>query len=621
MEPATIDPARFKVRAILRTMFSIDLRTLALFRVVMASLLLIDLIDRWRYIRMLYTDQGFLPREGLVQLFGKSMQWTTLHYYTGASVAMQSVMFAIAAMAALALLGGYRTWTATVISWLLFVSLNRRVPAMCYGYDGVMRLMLFWSLFLPIGARWSVDSALRTEKRLASDRICSVATACILLQVCYIYWFTAILKLHPLWLEGEAVRQAMEFETFVRPLGRWLGRQHALTVLLTYATLIVEAFGPVLAIWPVRSVWTRWLAILLMCGLHVGIAACMKLGFFPHVSVMLWLLFIPTETWEGLFRRLQTPDRRALRIYYDDENELCQRVTRLLRTFLLLPETKLLRAQDDPLIDKMMRESNGWVVVDADGRQRIRFDGLVCVVRASPLLHWLALLLAWRPVASVGDRIYRLIARSRWPIRWVGLVFPWRPLRVQPRRSASVLACLLLFLVTAYNILGLDQLSRRGIRIPQAMRLTAQLLRVDQKWAMFAPRTETSGEWTDRWPVMPAILADGSIVDVWSGKPVTYDRPPLLSANFPHIRARNFLLSSLYKKPGSVWPWVARYVSRKWNASHPPSQAVQRVQIIFVGENEPGQDVLLPQVEYDAVQDTGVALSPAPFGWPVSESK
>ena len=54
---------------ILRDLFGIDVRCLAIFRIAMALIILADLVFRSRFIVESYTDEGFLPRD-LEFIFG-----------------------------------------------------------------------------------------------------------------------------------------------------------------------------------------------------------------------------------------------------------------------------------------------------------------------------------------------------------------------------------------------------------------------------------------------------------------------------------------------------------------------------------------------------------------------
>ena len=82
----------------LREIFGIDLRTLALFRVGLGALLLVDLALRARDLTAHYTDAGILPRAALLDTL--SVGSFSLHLLNG-TVAFQAVMFIIAAVFAL----------------------------------------------------------------------------------------------------------------------------------------------------------------------------------------------------------------------------------------------------------------------------------------------------------------------------------------------------------------------------------------------------------------------------------------------------------------------------------------------------------------------------------------
>ena len=84
------------------------------------------------------------------------------------------------------------------------------------GGDSLLALLLFWSMFLPMGARFSVDSALNNGPHRESNRYLSTATAAVLLQVGMVYIFTAIMKSDPIWRENfSAVYYALKD----RPVG------------------------------------------------------------------------------------------------------------------------------------------------------------------------------------------------------------------------------------------------------------------------------------------------------------------------------------------------------------------------------------------------------------------
>jgi hypothetical protein len=54
-------------------------------------------------------------------------------------------------VAATAVALGYYTRLAMFLSWYPVISLHDRNPIILHNGDGVLRLLLFWGMFLPLG--------------------------------------------------------------------------------------------------------------------------------------------------------------------------------------------------------------------------------------------------------------------------------------------------------------------------------------------------------------------------------------------------------------------------------------------------------------------------------------
>jgi len=151
-----------KLRERARLLVGIDLRSLALLRITAAVFLLIDLADRARLLITNYTDAGAHPRAVALTYYQYGLP--SLHLMAG-SARVQLALFVLAGIAAALLAVGWRTWIATFVSWYLLGSLHARNELVLDGGDYVLRHLLFWSLFLPLGARWSLDARGRPERR------------------------------------------------------------------------------------------------------------------------------------------------------------------------------------------------------------------------------------------------------------------------------------------------------------------------------------------------------------------------------------------------------------------------------------------------------------------------
>jgi hypothetical protein len=289
------------VRGMFAEWFGLDLRSLAVYRIGLGLLLLADLIGRAGDLTAHYTDQGVLPRSAIT-----GGHYISLHLLDG-TADFQGALFVLAGLCALALLVGWWTRLATGASWFLLMSLHARNPVILQGGDALLRLLLFWGLFLPLGARWSLD-AWRKGGEPAGGREVSAGSAALILQICFVYWFSAALKTDPAWRsEGTAVYYALSLDQFATPLGRYLLGFPELLRWLTFATLGLEAVGPALLFVPFYTARFRLAVVGSFLLFHlVGLRLCMELGPFPWVCAVAWLALLPGLFWDrvaGLVRR------------------------------------------------------------------------------------------------------------------------------------------------------------------------------------------------------------------------------------------------------------------------------------------------------------------------------
>ena len=281
-------------------LFGIDVRGLAAFRIGIAVLLLIDLANRARFLTAHYTDSGLVSRSLMIP---NMKSWSVSLYWLNGSMPFVAIMFLIAAVFALMLLVGYRTRLATIVSWMLLVSLHYRNPLVCHAGDHVLRLLLFWGMFLPLGIAASVDSRLSRDGEGNNPRqvVLSLGTLGLLLQVVFIYVFSALLKTSSVWYpDGTALYYALNLDRLTMPLGRWLLNFPELCRLLSLGTIGLEMFGPAIAFIPFGTKYFRTLAVLLFAGFHLGMAMMMCLILFPYVCIAAWIVFLPPWFWDKM---------------------------------------------------------------------------------------------------------------------------------------------------------------------------------------------------------------------------------------------------------------------------------------------------------------------------------
>jgi hypothetical protein len=150
---------------LIRRIFSIDLRTLAAFRICFALALLVDLYDRALSLEAHYTDVGTFPIQVMKLWIGPNAPWWSgfsIHGL-GGGLAYQIFLWVLAVLFAFSLLVGYQSRIAALLSWVMLVSVHNRNPMVLHGGDVMLRCMAFWATWLPLGVRWSVDGLLTSR--------------------------------------------------------------------------------------------------------------------------------------------------------------------------------------------------------------------------------------------------------------------------------------------------------------------------------------------------------------------------------------------------------------------------------------------------------------------------
>ena len=262
---------------------ALDLRSLAAFRVGLGAIVLVDLAGRVGDRATLYASGDLAPRLGGWPLYGP-----------GTSAALVTALFAIHAAAAVALVLGVRPRLAAAATWLFLLCLHHRNPFVLNAGDALLRLLLLWSMFLPLGARFGLDAQRAAPAAVVVVR--SPATLALAVQVVSVYAFTLVLKSGAAWLpDGTALHLALSSDALATDLGHALTAWPSLLHVMTYAVLAIEAVAPLLLIAPGPR--HRLAGAAALVGLHLGIALFMRVGLFPFVSIVAVLPFLPPALW------------------------------------------------------------------------------------------------------------------------------------------------------------------------------------------------------------------------------------------------------------------------------------------------------------------------------------
>lgn len=575
----------------LREILGIDLRSLALFRAGLALCILFDLFVRAGELTDLQSDAGVLPRRGVLEFWDWRVL-NSLHLASG-SYWWQLFLWAVAAGAALCLLVGYRSRLMAVVSLLLLVSVQARTYATVQGSDDLLRVLLFWGCFLPLGARASIDAAmadgLRPDSHLTQPPdhrlVFGFASVALILQAMAVYFVGALLKTSPIWFpDGNAVYYALSIDQFTTPLAKLvLELPVGLLQAITYFVWFLELVGPFFLFLPVFHLSFRLTVLAMIVAMHVGFLLLLEVGLFPYCSLLSLVPLIPGAVWDALGRRFATAEREKLSIHYDRGCGFCRKTCLLLRSLLLLPRIPIRPAQEDKELGRVLERENSWIVRDEGGALHLKWDALTLLLRRSPLWAPLGWLLARPLFDAPGRRFYDLIGRSRRPLGTVTeRLLPYRPVPVQPGLLNQALAAALLLFVAFINFDSLP--SQKGI-LPGWLRDTMLITRLEQRWGMFAPHPLI----LDGYYVIPGTLGDGTKVDVFRGTlgEPGFEKPDDVAGTYRNQRWRKYLVNLTGEQYAPLRRWYAGWLCREWNDGSRAGAPLKSFEIYFVIEPTP----------------------------------
>lgn len=283
--------------AYLRACYTLDLRALGLMRIGTGIVLLVDLLIRSFSLRAHYSDEGVLTVSVLKQ-YNWNPYYFSFHAISG-EVWFEALLFVLNAACVVMLIAGYRSRLFTFICWAFLVSLQNRNPFILQGGDDLLRMLLFWGIFLPWGSAYAVRQPAR-----ATNAAVSFANAGYLLLIASVYFFSAMLKTSPEWHEeGSAVYYALSLDQMRLPLGTLVYRFPWLMTFLTHLVYWIEVIAPLLLLLPLRNKWCRVAGIAAITLLQLGIMSCLYVGLFYIIALVALTGLLPSPVMDALERR------------------------------------------------------------------------------------------------------------------------------------------------------------------------------------------------------------------------------------------------------------------------------------------------------------------------------
>lgn len=524
-------PGRFSLQRLgagrFGEIFGIDLRSLAVFRIGLGLVVLMDVLQRSTSLKAHYTDAGVLPRGTVISTLNE-WRWSVL--FANGGLTFQALMFLLTATAAILLMVGFRSRLMTCILWVMVISIQVRNPLLSSGADTLMRLLLFWSMLLPLGARWSIDSAWAHSRTLVKPvRAFSLGSAGLLLQIALMYWFTALLKTGtPWWSEGTALYYALGAGQVTRPTSEFLLQFPILLRILTHATMVLEYVAPALLFLPFLFGPVRTLATASLMAFHVGILLTMDFGVFSWAGVISMACYLPAWFWDVLLPKLRKtlPERFG--------------VFRRQITNALKPVTQ---AFPTGYLSRSLQSGHLPSVTGADHDD---------------------------PASSREHSTSGTTFRAGWQDGGV----------LTGSRLGNLLAAFCIVFVLAWNISTVS-----AFTVPREYQPVAYGMALYQRWSMFAPKPPSATQWY----VVRGELVDGQEVDLLAPLVrgdinqvvfLSWDRPDdIVNGHYGDKSWRKYIEAIGRTGRSAERMRFAAYVCRTWNDSYAGDVALDRVEI------------------------------------------
>lgn len=141
------------------------------------------------------------------------------------------------------------------------------------------------------------------------------------------------------------------------------------------------------------------------------------------------------------------------------------------------------------------------------------------------------------------------------------------PIRQWPRSITQGVAAILLCLMILVNAASVGVLA-----YPDATPAAIQ----NKGWDMFAPNPPAD----DGWYVVPATLESGRQIDALRREPLSWDRPPDVSATFANNRWQKLLYQIRGGPEERLQEPLATYLCQRWNRGHDVD--MERLRLVYI---------------------------------------
>jgi hypothetical protein len=278
-------------------------RVLGLYRIIFGLIVLYSFALTAKDVTMFFSDDGLLTSKASAEAFGPN--YLTLLDWIRGPWGVRAALGAVFVSATLFTVGFHTRWSA-VILYILVVSFHVRNGYVLQGGDTVIRTMLFFFMFSPAGAAFSVDRLGRRLRSpgndLAETRFSPWAQRMMQIQVAIIYLAATCGK-----MLGERYRDGSAMYYMLGRLDMHLpGLEQLMNYPVVYTAMSVAAIAmeiPLPFLLWFRA--TRPYASLLGVALHAWIIVFMVIPVFGIVMIATYLAFAGEAEFDRAIARMR----------------------------------------------------------------------------------------------------------------------------------------------------------------------------------------------------------------------------------------------------------------------------------------------------------------------------
>lgn len=284
-----------KLSNFLQSRFYLDLRSLALCRILIGSVLAVFVIILWLNFQTFFTDNGVASRTLAVGEL-KSRFLFSLFFLSELPLYSHFLMFMFF-ISAIALIIGYHARWAAIVCWYLFCCLEARNQAFWHAGDYYLRSILFWFFFLPIDAKFSVKKKLNFSGK---NQIYSFATVVFILQILISYFFAGVSKLHFNWFQGNSLPAVLRSGMYASELGSSMSEYLIFKSPTLNISIILMEVGIVFFIFlKLPKNLNRFVMCSVYFFFHFLLFLFMNLDLFPFICISAISALLPPNFWKN----------------------------------------------------------------------------------------------------------------------------------------------------------------------------------------------------------------------------------------------------------------------------------------------------------------------------------